>query len=51
MLNKKTLVLAIVAVAALFAVYLLIGEKPDAKPEQTQQSESPSNNSITITEE
>ncbi|MEI6117123.1 MAG: efflux RND transporter periplasmic adaptor subunit [Burkholderiales bacterium] len=51
MLNKKTLVLALVAVAALFGGYLLMRGNPEMLPEQAQQSPSASNNSITITEE
>ncbi len=51
MLNKKTLVLALVAVAAIFGGYLLMSGNPEKATEQAQQSQSASNNSITITEE
>ena len=53
MLNKKTLVLvlSVVAVAAIFGGYLLMSGKPEKEPQQAQQSQSTSNNSITITEE
>ena len=51
MLNKKTLVLAVIAAAAVFGIYRLMSGKAEKTPEPTQQSESSPSNSITITEE
>jgi len=51
MLNKKTLVLAVIVAAAVFGVYWLTRGKAEKAPEQSQQSQSALNNSITITEE
>ena len=51
MLNKKTLVLGVAVAAAVFGGYLLMGGKTEKAQEQAQQSQSISNNSITITEE
>ena len=51
MLNKKTLVLAVIVAAVVFGVYWLMRGKAEKAPEQSQPSQSASNNSITITEE
>ena len=51
MLNKKTLVLALIVAVALFGAYRLLGGKSETSSEQTQQTDASTNNSITITEE
>lgn len=51
MLNKKTLVLAVIVAAVVFGGYWLMRGKADKEPEQSQQSQAAPNNSITITEE